>query len=63
MIDKTAEPTDPGIDNCDELENILPQNYRPLLMPREIQQAFLAEKKYIQENLCKKLKGPVIFSK
>jgi aspartate--ammonia ligase len=55
MADKKADLAGPGIGSYDELEKILPQNYRSLLTPRETQQAIYEVKNYIEENLCKAL--------
>ena len=55
MADKKADLAGPGIGSYDDLEKILPQNYRSLLTPRETQQAIYEVKNYIEENLCKAL--------
>jgi len=55
MVDKKADLAGPGIGDYDELEKILPQDYRPLLTPKETQRAIFAAKNYIEENLCKEL--------
>ena len=55
MSDKKADLAGPGIGDYAELEKILPQDYRPLLSPREAQQAIFAAKNYIEQNLCEKL--------
>ena len=55
MADKTADLAGPGIGDYDELEKILPDDYEPLLDPKETQQALFAVKKYIEENMCKEL--------
>jgi aspartate--ammonia ligase len=55
MTDKKADLAGPGIGSYDELENILPRDYRSLLTPRETQQAIYEVKNYIEENLCKEL--------
>ncbi|MGI9103157.1 MAG: aspartate--ammonia ligase [Terriglobales bacterium] len=52
---KRADLAGPGIGNYDELEKILPTDYRSLLGPRETQYAIFALKEYIEENLCKEL--------
>ncbi|HXX65438.1 MAG TPA: aspartate--ammonia ligase, partial [Bacteroidota bacterium] len=46
----------PGIGNYDDLEKILPGDYRSLLTPRETQKAIYEVKDYIEEHLCKELK-------
>lgn len=48
MTDKKADLTGPGIGSYEELENILPQDYRSLLTPRETQQAIYEVKNYIE---------------
>ncbi len=55
MADKKADLAGPGIGNYAELDNILPQDYSPLLNPRETMEALFAVKSYIEENLCKEL--------
>ncbi len=55
MSDKTADLAGPGIGDYNELEKILPQDYDPLLTPKETQKAIFAMKDYIEENLCKEL--------
>ncbi len=55
MTDKTADLAGPGIGNYTDLEKILPDNYEPILTPRETMQALFAAKAYIEENLCREL--------
>ena len=55
MTDKTADLAGPGIGNYADLEKILPDDYEPILTPRETMQALFAAKAYIEENLCKEL--------
>ncbi|KPJ49676.1 MAG: hypothetical protein AMJ41_02560 [candidate division Zixibacteria bacterium DG_27] len=55
MADKKADLAGPGIGDYNELEKILPQDYSPLLTPKETQQAITALKSYIEENLSKEL--------
>jgi len=55
MANKKADLAGPGIGDYDELEKILPQDYSPLLTPKETQKAIFAVKNYIEENLCKEL--------
>jgi aspartate--ammonia ligase len=52
---KKADLAGPGIGDYEELRMILPQDYTPLLTPRETQKAIFAAKGYIEENLCQKL--------
>jgi aspartate--ammonia ligase len=55
MLDKVADLAGPGIGDYDELEKILPQDYRSSLTPNETQKAIFAAKNYIEENLCREL--------
>jgi aspartate--ammonia ligase len=55
MADKKADLAGPGIGNYDELEKILPQDYRSILTPKETMKALFALKNYIEDNLCKEL--------
>ena len=55
MADKKADLAGPGIGSYDELEKILPTDYRSALSPRETQEALFAAKTYIEDNLCKEL--------
>ena len=55
MADKRADLAGPGIGDYDKLETILPQDYSPLLTPKETQKAITSVKTYIEANLCKEL--------
>jgi aspartate--ammonia ligase len=55
VLDKTADLAGPGIGDYDELERILPGDYRSLLDPRETQRAIFALKTHIERRLCKEL--------
>jgi aspartate--ammonia ligase len=55
MADKKADLAGPGIGSYDELVNMLPKDYRPLLSPKETQQAITCVKNHIEENLSKEL--------
>lgn len=55
MSTKVADLAGPGIGNYDDLEKILPHDYRSRLSPKETQRAIHALKNYIEENLCKAL--------
>jgi aspartate--ammonia ligase len=55
VLDKKADLAGPGIGNYAELERILPDDYHPLLTPRETQRAIFHVKRYIEDNLCKEL--------
>jgi aspartate--ammonia ligase len=55
MADKKADLAGPGIGNYEDLEKILPKDYKSLLTPKETMKALFAAKNYIEENLCKEL--------
>ena len=55
MADKMADLAGPGIGSYEELEKILPRDYRALLGPRETQEALFAVKDYIERRLCEEL--------
>jgi len=55
MADKKADLAGPGIGDYNELEKILPTDYKSLLSPKDTQKAIFAAKDYIEENMCKKL--------
>lgn len=55
MADKKADLAGPDIGNYDDLSRKLPEDYAPLLSPKETMRAFFAVKNYIEENLCKEL--------
>jgi len=52
---KQADLAGPGIGTYEEVEAILPTDYRPLLDPKETQLALHQLKRYIEDNLCKEL--------
>lgn len=52
---KVGDLAGPGIGSYEELEKILPNDYQPLLDPKETQWAITALKRYIEDNLCKEL--------
>lgn len=52
---KKADLAGPGIGSYEELEEILPGDYNPLLTPKETQQAIFHIRRYIEDNLCKEL--------
>ena len=52
---KKADLAGPGIGSYEALEKVLPDDYEPLLNPRETQRAIYAVKSYIEEHLCKEL--------
>jgi aspartate--ammonia ligase len=55
MADKRADLAGPGIGDYNELEAILPADYKSRLNRQETQQALFAVKQYIEKNLCKEL--------
>ncbi len=52
---KRADLAGPGIGSYEELERILPRDYRSLLTPRETQEAIFEVKRYIEDELCREL--------
>jgi aspartate--ammonia ligase len=68
MGDKKADLAGPGISTYEEVDKILPNDYMPILSPKERMKALFAVKQYIEENLCKELnimmiQVPLIVSK
>jgi aspartate--ammonia ligase len=55
MSDKKADLAGPGIGNYEDLEKVLPNDYKSILDIRETQKALYACKLYIEQNLCKEL--------
>ena len=55
MSDKTADLAGPGISTYEEVEKILPKDYRSLLDPKETQIAITAAKRFIEDGLCREL--------
>jgi aspartate--ammonia ligase len=53
--DKKADLAGPGIGNYNELKNILPADYSPILNRKETMKGLFAIKNYIEEGLCKEL--------
>lgn len=52
---KRADLAGPGIGSYDELDRVLPDDYRSALTPRETQQAIYAVKRFIEDGLCREL--------
>ena len=52
---QARRPRGPGIGTYEELERVLPEDYRSLLTPRETQRAIFAVKRYIEDGLCREL--------
>jgi aspartate--ammonia ligase len=55
VLDKKADLAGPGIGSYEELEKVLPEDYMPLLGPRETQRAIAAVKRHIEDGLCREL--------
>jgi len=55
VLDKKADLAGPGIGDYAELEKVLPNDYTPLLDPKETQQAIAAVKRFIEDGLCREL--------
>jgi len=52
---KEADLAGPGIGSYDELEQILPDDYKPLLDPLETMSTLYAAKRLIEDRLCEEL--------
>ncbi len=55
VLDKRADLAGPGIGNYEELEKALPNDYTPVLDPKETQRAITAVKRFIEDGLCREL--------
>lgn len=55
MNDKKADLAGPGIGNYRDVERMLPNDYEPLLPPKERMRTIFAVKNYIEKHLCKEL--------
>ncbi len=55
MENQVLDLAGPGIGNYEDVEKILPKNYKSLLTPKETQIALSAIKKYIEDNMSKEL--------
>jgi len=55
MADKKADLAGPGISTYEEVEKILPSDYKTILDPKETQIAVHALKRYIEDNMNKEL--------
>jgi aspartate--ammonia ligase len=53
--DKRADLAGPGIGTYEDLEKLLPNDYKPLLPKKETQKAITAIKRYIEDGLCREL--------
>jgi len=55
MENQVLDLAGPGIGNYEDVEKVLPKNYKSLLTPKETQIALSAIKKYIEDNMAKEL--------
>jgi aspartate--ammonia ligase len=55
MAAKEADLAGPGIGDYTELEEVLPDDYVPLLSPQETMRALYAAKRLIEDRLCEEL--------
>ncbi len=55
MASKKADLAGPGIGSYEELEKVLPNDYKSILNPKDTQKAIFDVKSYIEENLCREL--------
>ena len=55
-VAKEADLAGPGIGDYAELEHVLPDDYVPLLSPRETMEALYAAKRLIEDRLCQELR-------
>jgi len=53
--DKKADLAGPGIGTYEDLEKLLPDDYQPLLSPKDTQKAITVVKEYIEDGLCREL--------
>jgi aspartate--ammonia ligase len=54
-LDKKADLAGPGIGTYEDIESVLPNDYRPLLGPKDTQRAITALKRFIEDGLCREL--------
>ncbi len=52
---KAADLAGPGVSTYEEVEKLLPVDYRPILDNKETQRAIYAVKRYVEDNLAKEL--------
>jgi aspartate--ammonia ligase len=55
LHDKRADLAGPGISTYEEIERVLPHDYRSVLDPKETQHALFHLKRYIEDHLCQEL--------
>jgi aspartate--ammonia ligase len=55
MQNKKTDLAGPGIGSYDQLEKILPKDYKSILNPLDTQKAIFSVKNYIEKNLCEEL--------
>jgi len=54
-LDKQADLVGPGIGTYEDVEKVLPNDYVPLLDPKQTQKAITAVKRSIEDGLCREL--------
>jgi aspartate--ammonia ligase len=52
---KRADLAGPGVGTYDDVERVLPEDYRSLLSPRDTQRAIFVARRYIEDGLCREL--------
>jgi aspartate--ammonia ligase len=55
VADKRADLAGPGVSTYEQVAQILPSDYKPILTPKETQKALYAVKSYIEEGLAREL--------
>ncbi|MFV1959323.1 MAG: aspartate--ammonia ligase [Planctomycetota bacterium] len=55
MADKKADLAGPGISTYEEVEKILPTDYRPILSPMETMKALYELKRFVEDGLAREL--------
>jgi aspartate--ammonia ligase len=53
--DKRADLAGPGVGTYEDVERVLPDDYQPLLSPKETMRALYAAKRLIEDRLCEEL--------
>jgi aspartate--ammonia ligase len=54
-MEKRADLAGPGVGSYEEVEQILPTDYTPVLPPKQRMQAVFAVKRYMEDHLCRAL--------
>ena len=55
MTNKVQDLTGPGIGTYEEVEQVLPKNYKSALTPKETQKAIMAAKEFIEKGMAEEL--------